>query len=362
MNPSLATVLLVLLAAVLFVLPLVPAVRELRLKRDAEPLNVIQQYAGEIRHFAYGFRNYIEAIREPLQHCVAEGTTETGTLPDGDEYLLVGGSDNLSLPIGGKTKGSTCALVLAVGRDAALPGGLTFLKEIYAAGHLVGGEQSNYRAILGEKDIHLRRASKLMRWAHAVGSFRADHDCDLYGRVSSDQEIALQSGCIFQRLNAPRIRMGCADVAAERALPPASKLPLDPQFPDRTIGRRLIAGDFQIPSGEVINGNIVTRGKLRIGAGARVRGSVKSNKEMVVEAGVTVEGSLISASTMHIGPRCQIRGPVISEHGILIESGTECGSAETPTTVSAPIIDVEEGGQFFGTLWARDEGLVVPRR
>jgi cytoskeletal protein CcmA (bactofilin family) len=361
-NPSLATVLLVLLAALLFVLPLVPALRELRLKRDAEPLNVIQQYAGEIRHFAYGFRNYIEAIREPLRHCVSEGTTATGTLPDGDEYLLVGGSDTLSLPIGAKTKGSTCALVLAVGRDAALPGGLTFLKEIYAAGHLVGGEQSSYRAILGEKDIHLRRASKLMRWAHAVGSFRADHDCDLHGRVSSDQEIALQSGCIFQRLNAPRIAMGCADVAAERALPAAPKLPLDRQSPDGIIGRRLIAGDFQIRSGEVINGNIVTRGKLRIGAGARVLGSVKSNKEMVVEAGVTVEGSLISASTMHIGPRCQIRGPVISEHGILIESGTECGSAETPTTVSAPVIDVEEGGQFFGTLWARDEGLVVPRR
>lgn len=358
MNPSLATVLLVLLAAVLFALPLLPAVHELRLKRDAEPLNVIQQYAGEIRHFAYGFRNYIEAIRQPLQHCVAEGTTATGTLPDGGEYLLLGGSDTLSLPIGGTMKEPTCRLVLAVGRDSSLPGGLTFLKEIYAAGHLVGGEESVYRAILGEKDIHLRRASKLMRWAHAVGSFRADHDCDLYGRVSSDREIELQSGCIFQRLNAPRIAMGCADVTVK----PASNLPIDRQFSDRTIGRRLITGDFEIPPGEVISGNIVARGKLLIGAGARVRGSVKSSKEMVVEAGVTVEGSLISASRMHIGPRCQIRGPVISEHGILIESGTECGSAETPTTVSAPIIDVEEGGQFFGTLWARDEGLVVPRR
>jgi cytoskeletal protein CcmA (bactofilin family) len=361
-NPSLATVLLVLLAAVLFALPLLPAVQELRLKHDAEPLNVIQQYAGEIRHFAYGFRNYIETIQQPLLHCVAQGTTATGTLPDGDEYLLLGGGDNLSLASGGKIKGSSCPLVLAVGRDTALPGGLTFLKEIYAAGHLVGGEQSTYRAILGEKDIHLRRASKLMRWAHAVGSFRADHDCDLYGRVSSDREIALESGCIFQRLNAPRIGMGSAAVAVEHAPSPESNLSIDRQIPDRPIGRRLIAGDFEIRSGEVISGNIVTRGKLRIGAGARVRGSVKSNKEMVVEAGVTVEGSLISAATMHIGPRCQIHGPVISEHGILIESGTECGSAETPTTVSAPIIDVEEGGQFFGTLWARDEGLVVPRR
>ena len=75
MSPALATVLLVLLAGILFVLPLLPALIELRLKRDAHPLNVIQQYAGEIRHFSYGFRVYIEALLEPLQKCVASGTT-----------------------------------------------------------------------------------------------------------------------------------------------------------------------------------------------------------------------------------------------------------------------------------------------
>ena len=90
MNPALATVLLVLLAGILFVLPLLPALIELRLKRDAQPLNVIQQYAGEIRHFSYGFRNYIAALLEPLQECVASGATAKGTMPDGDEYLLLG--------------------------------------------------------------------------------------------------------------------------------------------------------------------------------------------------------------------------------------------------------------------------------
>jgi len=37
----------------------------------------------------------------------------------------------------------------------------------------------------------------------------------------------------------------------------------------------------------------------------------------------------------------------------------QCGSAEHPTTVSAPSIEIEEGVLVFGTLWARDYGQVV---
>jgi len=62
MNPMLAKLLLVLLAGILFTLPLLPALTELRLKRDAQPLNVVQQYGGEIRHFSYGFRTYIDDL------------------------------------------------------------------------------------------------------------------------------------------------------------------------------------------------------------------------------------------------------------------------------------------------------------
>jgi cytoskeletal protein CcmA (bactofilin family) len=361
-NPSVATLLLSFLAVALLTLPLLPALRELRLKRDAEQLIVIQQHAGEIRHFAYVFRHYIEGLQGPLQHCVALGTTATGTLANGDQYVLLGRNDDASFLGAGKVKDSTCPLIVFVGTDMALPGGLTFLKEVYAAGRLVGGEGATYRALLGDRDIHLERSSKVMRWAHSVGVFRADHDCDLYGRVSSDQEILLQSGCMFQRLNAPSIAMACAGAGVEHAVSPAPALSANRQIPERPPNRRLIVRDFEIRSGEVITGNIVTRGKLRIGAGARVLGSAKSNKEMVVEAGAAVEGSLISAATMHIGPGCQIRGPVIAERGMVIESGTRCGSAQTPTTVSSPIIDVEEGSLFFGTLWAREEGRVVSSR
>jgi predicted acyltransferase (DUF342 family) len=353
MNPVLATVLLIFLAGVLFTLPLLPALMELRLKRDAQPLNVIQQHGGEIRHFSYGFRTYIADLLEQLRECVASGTTAHGIMPDGGQYLLLGRADDTRLVSNG-AKTATCQSVVAAGMDVVLPDGITFAKEIYAAGKFTGGEKSVFRAILGEKDIHLGRASKVIRWAHAVGAFRAERDCDLYGRISSDREIQLESGCAFQRLNAPRIVLGRSDaeetnIGAETA---PTSLP---------SGRRLVDEDLQILAGEIVSANIVTRGRLYIGAGARLLGSVKSHEHMALEAGVYVEGSVISASTMHIGPDCCITGPVIAEHGIVIDTGTCCGSVRAPTTVSAPTIEIADGVTVFGTIWARTEGQVVPQ-
>lgn len=353
MNPAFATAALVLLAAVLFMLPLLPALLELRLKRDAQPLNVIQQHAGEIRHFAYGFRGYIAALLEPLRECAASGTTTKGLMSDGDEYLLLGRTSEALSVFAGKEMAS-CHAVVAASMDVVLPDGITFTKEFYAAGEFTSGEKNVFRALLGEKDIHLKRASTVNRWAHAVGALRAGHDCDLFGRISSDREIRLESGCAFQRLNAPCIALGhsraeVTDVAEESV--PASA----------PVERRLADDDLEIRAGDIVTTNIVTRGKLHIGVGARVLGSVKSSQHMRVEADVRVEGSLISASTMHIGSDCRITGPVIAEQGMTIEAGTHCGSIRMPTTVTAPTIEIADSVVVFGTIWARTEGQVVSR-
>src|SRR5579872_369257 len=310
MNPVLARVLLVLLAGILFTLPLLPALTELRFKRDAQPLNVIQQHAGEIRHFSYGFRGYIAGLLEPLRQCVASGTTAHGTMPNGDRYLLLGRADDTRLVSAGG-KSATCQSVVAAGIDVVLPDGITFAKEVYAAGKITGGEESVFRALLGEKDIRLGRGSTVMRWVHAVGAFKAERDCDLYGRTSSDREIQLESGCAFQRLNAPRIVLGRSD-AQETNVGAETATPFLP------VGRRLVDEDLEILAGEIVSANIVTRGRLHIGAGARVLGSVKSYGHVALGAGVHVKGSLISASTMDIGTDCRITGPVIAEHGIAI--------------------------------------------
>jgi hypothetical protein len=92
-NPYLAVAALVFLVGVMFTLPLVPALVELRRKSDALPLSVVQQNAGEIRHFANSFRTYINGLEPIILNCVASGTTDTGTLSDGENYVVLGGVD-----------------------------------------------------------------------------------------------------------------------------------------------------------------------------------------------------------------------------------------------------------------------------
>jgi len=354
-NPNLAVAALVLMVSVMFLLPLIPALVELRRKSDALPLSVVQQNAGEIRHFANSFRDYIKGLEPTMQRCVADGTSASGTLPDGEEYVVLGRVDE-PLVLALEQRDAIHPVVMAAAADLTLPPEATFSKDIYAGGQFEGGEKNNYRAILGEKNVHLGAASRVLRWVHAVGEFTAGLGCRLYGRISSDSLIRLDADCSFLRLNAPRIEIGPGAINADATTPSLSI----PANAGSGISRRFLHdGDFEVKAGQVITSNIVIRGKLHIRSGARVCGSVKSVKDMVIEDGVSVEGSLISARKMRIGPHCAIHGPVVAERELAIATGVRCGTLEHPTTVSAPRIEVEEGAVVFGTLWAREYGQVV---
>jgi hypothetical protein len=349
-NPFFAVVALIVLTCVLMLLPLVPALAELHNKSDALPLNVIQQHAGDVRFFADGFRSYLKGLEPALRECVSSGGHSTGAMPDGSDYLVLGrGEDALFLPF--RERNDFQPFMIASGTDLLLPSETNFSKDIYSAASVIGGTKNRYRAILAEKEIRLGRGSSVMRWVHAVDEFSADRACRLYGRISSETGIRLAAECSFLRLNAPYIVIGPeADPGYDAAPVPAAAT---------TQPRLFHNGDFEIRAGEIFTGNLVVRGRLRIGSGARVCGSVKSEMELVLEPGALIEGSLISASIMQIGPDCRIRGPVIAERTMLLQERTRCGTLHNPTTVSAPDIQVERGVVVFGTLWAREQGQAV---
>jgi cytoskeletal protein CcmA (bactofilin family) len=357
-NPYIAVVALVFVVGVMFTLPLVPALVELRRKSDALPLSVVQQNAGEIRHFANSFRTYINGLEPIILNCVASGTTDTGTLSDGEKYVVLGRVDEaLVRSLAGQDPAHPVLVVSGV--DLVVEPESTFSKDIYARGQFEGGENNSYRAILGERNVHLGKASRVLRWVHAVGELTADFGCGLYGRVSSDLLIRLHAGCSFLRVNAPRIEIGPASSNPNRTPQDGNGFPPSSGTGPGTSPRLLHDGDFEVLAGQTVRSNMVIRGNLHIHSGARVCGSVKSVKDMVIEDGVSVEGSVISARKMRIGPRCAIHGPVIAERELVMAAGTHCGTMEYPTTVSAPEIEVEEGVVVFGTLWARERGHVV---
>jgi cytoskeletal protein CcmA (bactofilin family) len=354
-SPYLAVAALVLAVSLMFMLPLVPALAELHRKSDALPLNVVQQNAGDVRHFANGFRNYIKVLEPILQGCVAAASTARGTLSDGVNYVVLGRAGEAML-LALRQHDATHSALIVAGLDISVPADTTFSQDVYACGHFEGGERNTYRAILGKKNIHLGASSRVLRWVHAVGEFTADPDCKLSGRISSDSLIRLHTNCSFLRLNAPRIEIGSGAIGMDATTP---IVPVSENSSSGVSRRFLHDGDFEVQTGQVITRDLVIRGKLRIRSGARIHGSVKSVEDMVIEDDVSVEGSVISGRKIHVGLHCVIRGPVVAERELAIAAGTLCGTREHPTTISAPAIAVEEGVVLFGTLWAREQGQVA---
>ena len=355
MNMYLAVAGLVGLTGGMLTVPLLPAINEVRRKTDADPLNVIQRHAGDIRHFAQSFSEVIKELKPVLESCHRSGAVARGVLSGGSKFLVIGNSTRIP-DLSKQRDGFVCSSVVAFASDFVCTGSITFEQEIYAQRRFTGGSHNQYRAVLGENDVLLGPASTILRWAHSDQVFVAAPHCDLYGRISAGQLIRLEHGCTFLRVNAPRIEIGSPlAISAGPQLSDCSAI-------DTENRRILHKGDFEIGAGEVVHGNIVTRGNLIIRAGARVAGSVKSNKDMLLEQGVMVEGSVISAEQMVIGKNCTLHGPVIAERQMTIRTGAKCGDANKPTTVSSPEIEVQEGALIFGTLWARQSGRVVERQ
>jgi len=352
MSATLATSALVVAFFALLAIPLIPACRELIRKTDHAPLNVVQQYAGDIRFFADGFRNYLGTIQAKLEEAELKGSDVTIVMPDGIECLVLvpnAASHDLGIDRG------SCPKTIASLGDLTLPPATTFVHDIYARRKLEGGEANRYRAVLGESDVHLAPKSIVMRWVHAVGAIECASDCRLHGRVSSDRLIVLHHGCRFTRLNAPQIGIGIRHEVEESAAIDDGT----PASANEIVDRVLHMGDLRIAPHEVFHKHLVVRGELHVGAGARILGNVKAEKTAFLESGAIVYGSLISSSALNIGSDCHLHGPVIAEHAITIGAGTQIGSAKAPTTVSAPEIQIAEGAVVFGTMWAREKGLVV---
>jgi cytoskeletal protein CcmA (bactofilin family) len=336
---------------VLFLLPLLPALIEYRRKSDALPLRVIQDHAGEIRHFSQSFRDFVKRLQAPLREVALQGTAASGTLPDGSEYILLA-SGGIPFYTPQELERGVTDRVVVCALSFNAPDQMVFAKEMHIHGDLQGGAGNVFRAVLAEQDVALGAATMVLRWMHVVGELRAQEKCVFHGRLSSDRLIQLGAGCSFERMNAPRIEFG--KVTAKPAAIDSSKA----SQLDAPMQRFLIQGDLDVPGWKVLHGSVVASGDVRLRRGARVAGSVKSNRDLILEEGAQVEGSAICARKMKIGRNCNIHGPILAEHDLLIEAGACCGSAERPTTISAPEIRIRTGALAFGTVWAKEHGTV----
>jgi hypothetical protein len=356
-----STVVLAFFAVTLawFTLPFLPGLVELWRRRDAAPLQVIAEYDVDVHHFAQGLRQHVLA---PLAEALSSGVRHDGLLPDGKAYTILPPAGDVGLTPAEHGEQVVQRLLLSASA-LSLPGGISYLGEIYSAASIRGGAGDIYRALLADGDIALAPASMVLRWLHANGSVQAPGDCVLHGRASADHTLRLNDGCHFERLHAPIIEFG-PPVAApprERLLPPLDPAELGPGIAVEVTGRRwLIEQDFEVPSGRLVDADLVVVGTLRIGAGSLVTGAIKSHRDLTIDRGACVDAAVVAGCNLLVASDCRIGGPVIAESLARFGAGCRVGTPTAPTTVSAERIRCAVGSVMHGTVWARAIGEVVP--
>lgn len=359
MSASLAFILLLAATFTLLLLPFLPGFIVLWRKLDATPLRVVRSDEVDPYYFARRFRAYIRTNLESSMHGSRQaGDSHEGLLKGRTPYLLITGENSLVLSEQ-QVQDREINKMIVSNTDLNLPGDLLFSLELFAERTMQGGDRNIYRAILADGDIVLGSESMLLRWMHAAGNVQVGSDSLLYGRVSSDTTIKLESGCRFERLHAPRIEFGTPKLLnqAVKQLKPLESHEVQ-NLADVTGRRWLIDHKTEIPSGRTVNADMVFTGEASIGAGTHIYGSMKGHKDIFIGENVRIMGSVVCVQDIYVGAGCKIRGPILSEKSVNVGAGAIIGDSDSPTTISAKNIYVSLGAVAYGTVWTRLNGVV----
>jgi predicted acyltransferase (DUF342 family) len=350
--------------AALLVLPVAPALRELWTRRDATPLPTTR-HDGRIANFAQALRSRLEPLRPQLAICCSRSELANAN-NEGIQVLLVG-RENFDFHAG--MVGGANAIMSAW--PMAVPRGKVVDADVCTDSSLTIGEDSAVRAAMSGLDIILEKGSSALRWLHAARNVYLSAGSVAYGRLSADGSIYLEQGCSFQHIHATRI------LTAERFRPKPTpgmdslldRIPTNPEISVVSEGssgdaistsrRRLrVQGDFVLPNGEALTANIIATGEVRLGAGARVYGSVKAYRGVFAANGAHVYGSVVSRGAIRLASDCVVIGPMMAEDQIEIGSDCQIGESAALTTISSNEISIGLGGLVHGTIWARIRGIV----
>jgi hypothetical protein len=93
-------------------------------------------------------------------------------------------------------------------------------------------------------------------------------------------------------------------------------------------------GDVEVPSGAIINKNLLVRGTLRIGDNCKIHGKLEALKDITVGANTVIDGDLISGGNVAVGSRSLITGSLQASGNIKISEHTtvEGGLRSSPAT------------------------------
>jgi len=332
-----------------FLLPLLPALRELFAPKDIAPLKVVDRSSGHVAYFARNFRQYLERTL-PAE---AGAGDYAGKLLDGTEFVRV----NLKPATINGASPKVHNQIVVFDTPITLNGEETFLLEVYARAPLTSGPGTVFRAVYADRELTLGPGSRVLRWTHAGGVLTVGARSLLRGRVSSDTAVRLGTGSVFERIGAPVIAAG-----SEQEPPPAP--PAAPKTWRPVDARRVgdhwrVEGDLEIPEGVLVKGSLVVAGTLRVGLGAIVAGSLKAHRDIVLGGEAQVHGSVVSRTRIELGQAAWVGGSLIAERDVRLGKDAVVGGPGRPATVSATEVELQDGATVYGQISARREARTV---
>jgi len=352
----------------LFLLPFLPGLRDIQARRDVDPLAVSALAAVDVRHFARGFRRFLEReLGEVLARVRSTGMRRSGWIEQQGPYSVLASGEPVGLFADEEARRVVDRIVAGVA-DVEIPAGLRCLREVYAGRTFRGGAATEARAVLAEEDIALERRARIVRWVHAGRDLIAESDVVLQGRASADRAIRLAPGCRFERLHAPEIRFGGTPLprAGDVAGAGAGDAPLTPWRPaglaphhEMAAGRLLVEGDLDVPARAHVHCDLVVWGRLTIGDGARLEGSAKGHRAVRIGRGARIDGSVVGQEDVVLEDGARVDGPVIAEERLTLGARCTVGTPEAPSTVRAGSITARAGSVVHGTAWASGRGEVT---
>ncbi len=357
MSPFVATLLFASIVAGLLVLPFLPALREVRRARDVQPLAVSADGRVFADYFAQRFRAFVEEqFAGPLTEARRSRQILHGRSDAQNTFVAL----PPGTPLAAKWTSAHPTPVVLSGGDLPIDSGVHLDREVYVDGPVSLGQGVHLRALLAEGSADAGDGLVVQRWLHAAGNLQIGRGARLYGRISSDGEIHLGTGSCFLRLAGRRVVLGTIGETPAPFLH-ESAVPVDPSswpgFVGDEGGRVLVHGDLELPAAAAIDRDLVVRGRLRLGPGCRIDGSLKARSIEIVGQG-RIEGALVAREDIVVGAGTRVRGPVIAEGDLVLGADTEIGDRDRRATVRARRARIAGGVVVHGSLWIEEKGEI----
>jgi len=350
-----ATALFFVLVVGIFFLPLLPALREVRQRVDANALPIAADGRMSSTYFAERFREILRRrLAGPLAEVAEIGSPLSGSIDGSDEFVV--------LPAGALAMDVKAGERMVVGAgDLDLGSDRHFLREIYAQGDLRAGDDVVVRATLIDGNATFGSGASSLRWIHAEKDLSFGPGAGLSGRVSSGACLRLDEDSVFERVHAPRIEFGAPRDSTHDTPEGRRDLREDelPANSETTGTRTLVHEDFTLEAGTRWIGDLVVHGDLDCGRGSQIIGSVKAHRVRLQE-NAEVDGSVVSTSDVFALEGVRIHGVLLAEGHVELARACRIGVEPDTASVRAHSIDVAPGTVVHGAVWVdQDEGQVT---